>query len=129
MATRYAKTGSEQVDKEQEPQEPREPGGRNTHKPGEMPSEDLAAAYGHAARLRAHEVDYQLDLWLGNWMKDVRYVLARRGHLDRVREFLPVYFDPSRRQAVFGPGGTLVPQGAIERAIQPVKPVRAIAAG
>jgi hypothetical protein len=89
----------------------------------------LAAAYGHATRLRAHEVEYQLDLWLGRWMKDVRDVLARRGHLDLIREFLAVYFDPSRKQAVFGPGGTLVPQEAIERAIQPAMPVRAIAAG
>jgi hypothetical protein len=93
-----------------------------------MPSEDLAEAYGHAARLRAHEVDYHLDLWLGNWMKEVREVLARRGHLERIREFLPFYFDPSRRHAVFGPGGPLVSQAAIERAIQPTGPVRAIAA-
>jgi hypothetical protein len=120
--------GSEQMKKEPEP-EPREPGGRNTRKPDEMPSEDLAAAYGDAARLRAHEVEYTLDLWLGNWMKDVRDVLARRGHLERIREFLPFYFDPSRRQALFGPGGKLVSQAAIERAIQQAKPVRAIAAG
>jgi hypothetical protein len=61
-----------------------------------MASEDLATAYGHAGRLRAHEVEYQLDLWLGKWI---------------------------------GPGGKLVSQAAIERAIQPAKPVRAIAAG
>jgi hypothetical protein len=93
-----------------------------------MTSDDLAAAYGHAARLRAHEVDYHLDLWLGNWMKDVRDLLARRGHLERIREFLPFYFDPSRKQALFGPGGQLVSQAAIERVIQSAKPVRAIAA-
>jgi hypothetical protein len=115
---------------EPEPEaEPREPGARNTHKPDEMGSDNLAAAYGHATRLRAHEVEYQLDLWLGKWMKDARDVLAKRQHLELIREFLPFYFDPSRRQAVFGPGGKLVSQGAIERAVQPAKPVRAIAAG
>jgi hypothetical protein len=115
------------MDEEPQP-EPREPGGRNTHNPDEMASEDLAAAYGHAARLRAHEVEYQLDLWLGKWMEAVRRVLAKRGHLDLIREYLPLYFDPSRKQAVFGPGGQLVSQAAIERAIAPAKPVRAIAA-
>ena len=74
------------MQKEPEPEpEPREPGGRNTHKPDEMTSEDLAAAYGHAARLRAHEVEYQLDLWLGTWMEAVRRLLAKRGHLDELR--------------------------------------------
>ena len=106
--------------------EPREPGGRNTREPDEMDSDNLAAAYGHATRLRAHEVEFQLDLWLGKWMKNARDVLAKRGHLERIREFLPFYFDPSRKQVVFGPGGKLVSQGAIERAIQPAKPVRAI---
>ena len=47
--------------------------------------------------------------------------------LERVREFLPVYYDPTRRNAVFGPGAPLTSQAAIERAIQPAKPVRAIA--
>jgi hypothetical protein len=42
---------------------------------------------------------------------------------------LAVYFDPSRKQALFGPGGKLVSQAAIVRAIAPAKPVRAIAAG
>jgi hypothetical protein len=109
--------------------EPREPSGRSTRHPEEMDSDSLADAYGLATRLRAHEVEYQLDLWLGRWMKDVRDVLAKRGHLERIREFLPFYFDPSRRQALFGPGGPLVSQGAIERAISPAKAVRAIAAG
>jgi hypothetical protein len=52
-------------------------------------------------------------------MKEVRDVLAKRGHLELIREFLPVYFDPSRKRPVFGPGGTLVNTGAIERAISP----------
>ena len=92
---------------EKEPQpEPREPGGRTTHRPDEMPSEDLAAAYEHAARLRAHEVEYQLDLWLGKWMEAVRDVLARRGHLEVIREFLPFYFDPCRAVCGAVPGVT-----------------------
>jgi hypothetical protein len=111
---------------EQEP-EPREPGGRSTRKPGEMDSDSIAAAYADATRLRSHEVEYQLDLWLGKWMQDARDILAKRGHLDLIRELLPFYFDPSRKQAVFGPGGKLISQAAIERAIQPAKPVRAIA--
>ena len=94
-----------------------------------MSSEDLAAAYADATRLRAHELTWNLDGALGTWMKDARDVLAKRGNLELIRELLPVYFDPSRKQAVFGTGGKLVSQGAIERAIQPAKPVRAIAAG
>jgi hypothetical protein len=58
-----------------------------------------------------------------------RRELENRKELDRVREYLPLYFDPSRRQTVFGPGAALTSQAAIEGAIQPGKPVRAIAAG
>jgi hypothetical protein len=47
--------------------------------------------------------------------------------LERVREYLPVYYDPTRREALFGPGAPLTSQAAIERAIAPAKPVRAIA--
>lgn len=105
-----------------------EPGVRNHQLPGKMSSEDLAAAYADATRLRAHELSWGLDDALGTWMKNVRVVLAEREHLDLIREFLPVYFDPSRKQPVFGPGGKLVSPGAIERAIQS-KPLRQIAAG
>ena len=61
-------------------------------------------------------------------MKEARDVLAKRDHLELIREHLPVYFDPSRKQAVFGPGGKLVSQTAIERAIQPARPLRQITA-
>ncbi len=108
--------------------EPLEPGGRKHQLTETMASEDLAAAYGDATRLRAHELGWQLDGTLGNWMKDARDVLAKRGHLELIREFLPVYYDPSRKAPVFGPGGKLVSQAAIERAIQPGKPLRQIAA-
>lgn len=110
---------------EREP-ETLEPGGRK-HQPTEaMVSEDLAAAYGDATRLRARELGWNIDAALGTWMKDTRDILAKRGHLELIREFLPVYYDPSRKAPVFGPGGKLASQAAIERAIQPAKPVRAI---
>jgi hypothetical protein len=38
-----------------------------------------------------------------------------------------VYYDPTRREALFGPGAPLTSQAAIERAIAPAKQVRAIA--
>ena len=84
----------------------REPGGRSTREPEEMDSDSIAAACGDAARLRSHEVEYQLDLWLGKWMQDARDVLAKRGHLEHIRELLPFYFDPSSssfRVRRFGP--------------------------
>jgi hypothetical protein len=56
--------------------------------------------------------------------------LRRRGQLDLIKECLPVYYDPSRTPAVFGPAAPMVSQGPIERAIQtPAQPVRAIAVG
>ena len=70
-----------------------------------------------------------LDYQLGEWLKVAHGELDKRGELDRVREHLPLYYDPSRRQAVFGPGAPLTSQAAIERVIQPARPVRAIAAG
>jgi hypothetical protein len=72
-------------------------------------------------------VDWQLDAMLRRWLINARAELTTRKELERVREFLPVYYDPTRRNAVFGPGAPLTSQAAIERAIQPTKPVRAIA--
>ena len=92
-----------------------------------MTSDDLVAAFGLATRLRAHEVDWQLDVMLGRWLGNARSELAAREELERIREYLPVYYDPSRRASVFGPGAPLTSQAAIERVIQPSKPVRAIA--
>jgi hypothetical protein len=104
-----------------------EPSGRKRQEPKEMASDELVAAVGLATRLRAHEVDWQLDAMLGRWLVNAREELKARKELERVREFLPVYFDPTRREAVFGPGAPLTSQAAIERAIAPAKPVRAIA--
>jgi hypothetical protein len=106
-----------------------EPGGRRQQRVEDMKSEALAAAYGDAARLRAHELAYTLDATLGNWMHEARATLGKRGHLEMIREYLPVYFDPSRKDPVFGPGGKLASQTAIERAIVPGKPLRQITGG
>jgi hypothetical protein len=106
-----------------------EPGGRKHQLAELMTSEDIVAAYADAIRLRAHELSGALDSAISSWMRDARKVLAKRGHLDLIRHCLPVYYDPTRKQAVFGPGGGLVSREAIERAIQPpTRPVRAIAA-
>jgi hypothetical protein len=106
-----------------------ERGGRKTQRPEKMTLDDLVLAFGLATRLRACEVADMLDHYLGQWLESARRELENRKELDRVREYLPLYFDPSRRQTVFGPGAPLTSQAAIERAIQPGKPVRAIAAG
>jgi hypothetical protein len=107
-----------------------EPGGRKHQLVEFMSSEHIAAAYADAVRLRAHELSETLDRAIGNWMHDVRKQLAKRGDLELIRAHLPVYLDPSRKNPVFGPGGKLASQAAIERAIQaPMQAVRAIAAG
>jgi hypothetical protein len=106
-----------------------EPGGRKHQLAEFMASEDIAAAYADATRLRAHELTMTLDGALGNWMHDARQVLAKREHLELIREFLPLYYDPTRKDPVFGPGGKLASQAAIERAIRPGGQVREIMAG
>jgi hypothetical protein len=105
--------------KEPEPEYDYEPGGRRTQWAEFMSSEDIAAAYADAVRLRARELSMQLDAALGNWMHDARQHLAKRGHLEMIRGLLPVYYDPSRKAPVFGSGGRLASQAAIERAIAP----------
>jgi hypothetical protein len=106
-----------------------ERGGRKTQRPEKMSLDDLVLAFGLATRLRACEVADMLDYQLGQWLETARKELENRKELDRVREYLPLYFDPSRRETVFGPGAALTSQAAIERAIQPSRSVRAIAAG
>ena len=64
---------------------------------------------------------------LGRWLVNAREELKARKELERVREYLPVYYDTTRKTTVFVPGAPLTSQAAIERAIQPAKPVRAIA--
>jgi hypothetical protein len=106
--------------KEPEPEkEVHEPGGRKTQSIDKMSSDALAAAYGDGVRFRSHAISYTIDQTLGFWLRDAREELRKRGHLDLVKEYLPVYFDPSRNPAVFGPGASMVSQAAIERAIAP----------
>jgi hypothetical protein len=115
---------------EQEPvPEVFEPGGRKHQLAEFMSSEDIAAAYVDAVRLRAHELSETLDHAIGNWMHDARRQLAKRDALELIRVHLPLYFDPSRKSRVFGPGGKLASQAAIERAIQQPKSPLQIAAG
>jgi hypothetical protein len=103
---------------------------RDNHEPGEMSTDDLVACYGLAGRLRRHEPASALDLALRLWMFKARTVLGSRGELERVREWLPVYFDPTMRDPVFGPGagvggpvgdeqGLAVALGAVPRALRP----------
>lgn len=99
--------------------EPHEPGGRKTQRIEEMSSEALAAAYGDGVRFRSHGISYTIDQSLGFWLRDAREELKKRGHLELVKECLPVYFDPSRTPAVFGPGAAMVSQAAIEKAVAP----------
>jgi hypothetical protein len=107
--------------KEPEPErEPCEPGGRKHQLIEKMSTDDLAAAYGDGTRFRSHGPNYaMLDDYLARWLKMARDELAKRDQLDTIKEWLPVYFDPSRTPAVFGPGAALVSQAAIERAIAP----------
>jgi hypothetical protein len=107
-----------------------EPEDRKCQKPDEMTSDDLAAAFGLATKLRAHEVDWQLDVTLKGWLVAALKELEARNELERVREFLPVYYDPTRKNPVFGPAAAMTSVAAMQKALQPpVKPVRAIAAG
>jgi hypothetical protein len=101
-----------------------EPSARKRQELKEMKIEDLAAAFGLATRLRAHEVEWKLDAALKAWLEAALAELEERNELERVRELLPVYYDPSRRNAVFGPGAKLatppgVDKTAAPRALQP----------
>ena len=100
-------------------QEPHEPGGRKHQRIQDMSSEALASAYADGVRFRSHAISYTTDQSLGYWLRDARDELNKRGHLDLIKECLPVYFDPSRTPAVFGPGAPMVGHGAIEKAVAP----------
>ena len=67
-------------------------------------------------RFRSHGISSWTDETLGRWLKDAREELRKRGKLDLIKDHLPVYFDPSRTPAVFGPGAEMANQGAIEKA-------------
>src|SRR5258708_19527795 len=89
--------GSQGVKMKPEPEpETMEPGGRSHQLTEKMTSEDLAAAYGDATRLRAHELTWHLDGVLGNWMHAARQELARPGPLELIHEFPPSSSAPPR---------------------------------
>lgn len=96
-----------------------EPGGREYQLIDRMSSEALAAAYGDGVRFRSHGLSTWTDQTIGHWLRDARAELRKRGKLELIKEYLPVYFDPSRTPALFGPGAPLVSQAAFERAIAP----------
>src|SRR5579859_1888561 len=93
-----------------------EPGGRKRQLIDKMSPEDLAAAYAEGVLFRSHGITSWTDETVGRWLKDAREELRKRGHLDLIKDHLPVYYDPSRTPPVFGPGAPLATQGAIEKA-------------
>ncbi|HTU73760.1 MAG TPA: hypothetical protein VMG38_09595 [Trebonia sp.] len=99
---------------------------RHHHEPAEMSTDDLVAAYALAVRFRSYEVGPSADTSLRLWQFTARQVLTERGDLERIREHLPVYFDPNRKNAVYGPGAALATPAAIESALHPAKPLRQI---
>jgi hypothetical protein len=110
--------------KESEPAEVMEPGGRKTYSIDKMTNDALAAAYGDAVRFRAHGPSGMVDDYLSYWLRDARAELRKRGKLDLVKEYLQLYFDPSRTPALFGPGAEAmsaeaISQTAIELTIAP----------
>jgi hypothetical protein len=96
------------------------PDNRNQHQPAEMSTDDLTASYGLATRLRAYEHEPSLDQALRLWLFLARQELTARGELERVREWLPVYYDPGRRNPLYGPGAALATPTGNE------KPLRAV---
>jgi hypothetical protein len=99
---------------------------RNHHEPAEMSSDDLVAAYGLTVRFRSYEVGSSADTSLRLWQFTARQVLTERGDLERIREHLPVYYDPNRKNAVYGPGAALASPATIENALHPGSPLRQI---
>lgn len=80
---------------------------RDYRQTSEMSTDDLVAGYGLAGRLRRFEPDGSLDGALRLWMFRARKELEARGKLELIRDWLPVYFDPTKRNPVFGPGAAL----------------------
>lgn len=108
--------GTKEAEQEKEDYEP---GGRKRQPVDKLSDEELAAAYADGVRFRSHGLSSVTDDFVGHWLLDARTELKKRGKLDLIKESLPVYFDPSRKPAVFGPGAEMVSQTGIERAIVP----------
>jgi hypothetical protein len=80
---------------------------RKHREPREINTDDLVAAYGVAAQLRAFEIGASIDGHLDLWMFAVKQELTGRDALERIRDYLPVYIDPTRRNPVYGPRAAL----------------------
>jgi hypothetical protein len=100
---------------------------RNSHDPGQVSTDDLVTCYGLAGRLRRHEPAASLDMSLRLWMFTARQELESRGKLELIRDWLPVYFDPTKRNPVFGPGAALAGPPGDEKGAPAVRSLRQIA--
>lgn len=81
------------------------PGAQN--EPEALSTDELVTCYGLAARLKSYEHGPSLDTALRLWLFTARKELEKRGQLERVRDWLPLYIDPTKRNPVFGPGAAL----------------------
>jgi hypothetical protein len=103
---------------------------RENRNPKDMSTDDLVAVFELATRLRQREPDFELDSAVGKWLDRATAELKSRGleHLERVRDFLPVYYDPSRREPVYGPGAVLCQSAGDDDGVLVKGPVRQLRA-
>ena len=94
---------------------------RDHHEPSDMSTDDLVTAYGLATRLRSFELGASTETSLRLWMFTARQELTTRGHLERIREYLPVYIDPTRRNSIYGPRAALPDPLGDEKALSTVR--------
>jgi hypothetical protein len=94
---------------------------RNQREPSDMSTDDLVTAYGLATRLRSFELGASTETSLRLWMFTARQELTTRGQLERIREYLPVYIDPTRRSPVYGPRAALPDPLGDEKALRGVR--------
>jgi hypothetical protein len=73
-----------------------------------MSTDDIVTCCELAIRLRQHEPAHDLDSALDKWLDRARGELSSRGELERIAGLLPVYYDPARREPVYGPGAQFV---------------------
>ena len=96
------------------------------HEPEAMSTDDLVVCYGLAARLKTYEHGSSLDTALRLWMFTAQQELKKRDQLERIRDWLPVYIDPTRRNPVYGPRAALCRQDD-QAALQTAKALRQLA--
>lgn len=77
------------------------------HEPEAMSTDELVDCYGLAARLKSYEHGQSLDIALRLWMFRARQELEKRDQLERIRDWLPIYIDPTKRNPVYGPRAAL----------------------